>query len=237
MDILSKHQIQHYWKRSQCPRTNIEPLDFSQHADTTGGWTTPQLKKTENTVAKGALQWTAMQKNTLCFVFAFYPNANWQNNYNSLTTGSNTDYFLTMYKTRTNIKTDFRRSLNVDRVSFYGTVWAERLYVHQLFSPFCNLFKFAIHFQIIWGKPMVISIAVLDYIRHSDWGFLDFSCQINILWSLFFGSSWTTVILARSLGLGWHFAHCKYLLQSLLHIFIHLALKRKVREFKSDILN
>lgn len=53
----------------------------------------------------------------------------------------------------------------------------------------------------------------------------------------FFGKSWTTAVLAPSLGLGWHFAHYKYLFQSLLHIFIHLTLKRKVSEFKNSILN
>lgn len=66
---LKMWRIQHYWNRSQCPRTNIEPLDFSQHADITGGCTTLQLKKTENTVVKGALQWTAMQANTHCALF------------------------------------------------------------------------------------------------------------------------------------------------------------------------
>lgn len=171
----------------------------------------------------------------LCF--CILPQCKLTKYYNCLTTGSNTDYFLTMYKNRTIFKTDFRRSLTVDCVSLSGTVWAERLCAHQLFSPFRKWLKFAIHFQNIRGKPTVISIALLDYMCHSDWWFQDFSSQMNILWSLFFGSSWTTAILARSLGLGWHFAHYKYLLQSLLHIFIHLALKRKIREFKSDILN
>jgi len=77
---------------------------------------------------------------------------------------------------------------------------------------------------------MTIAIAMLDYMCHSDWWILGFSSQMNFLWSLFFGKSWTTAVLAPLLGLGWHFAHYKYLFQSLLHIFIHLALKGKFSE-------
>lgn len=58
---------------------NTEQLQFSQHADTIH---IIRLKKKDNTVVKGALWWTALQANilehTLCFVFAFYLNANWQ---------------------------------------------------------------------------------------------------------------------------------------------------------------
>lgn len=49
---LKKWRIQYYWNKSQCPRTNIEPLDFSQHADSAGGCATLQLKKIEKTAEK-----------------------------------------------------------------------------------------------------------------------------------------------------------------------------------------
>lgn len=104
------HNIQQHWATS-----------LSQHVDTTAIWESPH-PTTEKERKYDRKRCTVMNcsagkhTRTLCFVFAFYLNANWQKN-DYLATGSNTDQILWQYtKIQTVFKIDFRKSLTVDCV-------------------------------------------------------------------------------------------------------------------------